>query len=463
MMSTCPHLNEVEAWARRGSLASLPSALNEHAETCEYCGELISEILETRELASSLPIHQIPQDRRDAMRFELQAAARGRSKGPVVDHASRGPRRRAYMMMAIAAAIGALLFGLVLLTQTSENTEGGSPGPIARIRLEPDAVGDSMTPGPDEVFRLVRGVASFEVRPLEDGERFRVLAGDGVVEVRGTSFTVEVREGRLVQVDVSEGHVLVDVEERRVASLVAGGSWSRPEETVVAAVSDPVEEELGELEPIAAPAPLGVVPPVVRPRRAVMRPARRPALAPEIPQSAPVEPAEPTASELPAVAEPSPEAAAVEEVEPSPTAPAAALAPASPELGDHDEAFSRAWRMLRTGRALEAARAFDALWARSNLDPARRADVLYWAAESHRQAGDLLAAESRAAMLLRNDPTAWRAPEANLIMGEAAQRRGNLTAARRAFERAAETGSPRVSRHARRALELLDELSGTSP
>jgi hypothetical protein len=69
------------------------------------------------------------------------------------------------------------------------------------------------------------GRADVHADDLGEGA-LRVVAGDIVVEVRGTRFSV-VREGRYVAVFVAEGHVVVRAPDRREIHLRNGERWSR--------------------------------------------------------------------------------------------------------------------------------------------------------------------------------------------------------------------------------------------
>lgn len=62
---------------------------------------------------------------------------------------------------------------------------------------------------PDEIVRLLDGALTVEVDPLGPRERFRVVTGDGEVEVRGTAFEVRAEQDQLRAVRVLHGRVVV--------------------------------------------------------------------------------------------------------------------------------------------------------------------------------------------------------------------------------------------------------------
>lgn len=127
---------------------------------------------------------------------------------------------------------------------------------------------------------------------------------------------------------------------------------------------------------------------------------------------------------------------------------------ASPGV-DGDAAFSEAWVALRAKRPAEAARRFDALLDSGALDPARRADVLYWSAQSHRQAGAVGVAISRSNQLLRQHPSSHHACDAALILGEYALANQQFDQAAQFLNLAARSERSVVRERAQRALREL--------
>lgn len=134
---------------------------------------------------------------------------------------------------------------------------------------------------------------------------------------------------------------------------------------------------------------------------------------------------------------------------------ASASSGASGQPSQDDIAFRAAWERLHAGRAAEAAKAFDELSRRPSLDQGRRADALYWAARSYQQAGDLGSAQSRAEQLAEREPSAWHAPQAALMVGEALARKGDVAGARRWLERARNSGHAEVRARAEARLAEL--------
>ncbi len=74
---------------------------------------------------------------------------------------------------------------------------------------------------------------------------------------------------------------------------------------------------------------------------------------------------------------------------------------------DPDAAFVDGWRAFRGGRYRRAASIFDRLSRASNIDAARRGEVLYWAARSHEARGARDRAAARYERSLRVAPGGW--------------------------------------------------------
>lgn len=105
---------------------------------------------------------------------------------------------------------------------------------------------------------LSAGRVDVNARALGGGN-LRVRAGDVIVEVRGTRFSV-LREGERVEVIVEEGHVVVRAPSERELHLRGGERWARgveaaPEPETVAVVEAPPAQVV-EPEPRPAPHPI---------------------------------------------------------------------------------------------------------------------------------------------------------------------------------------------------------------
>jgi hypothetical protein len=110
---------------------------------------------------------------------------------------------------------------------------------------------------------------------------------------------------------------------------------------------------------------------------------------------------------------------------------------------------------MQNGRAREAALTFDALAADPRLDRERRADVLFWSARAHAEAGEMAEAERAAAAVGSVDPGSWHASDAALLLGRVCLARGDVVCARTQLRRAATSSKPAVRSEAEGLLRQL--------
>jgi hypothetical protein len=151
-----------------------------------------------------------------------------------IEIARRSPRRRLWLAPAVLVVAVAMVWWFAPRPAPAPYTDlpvGEATGLAGGIHaLGPDialrGIGDVLVEaaGPDgTVVRVVRGAAHFEVDPEGTQRDLRVLAGDTVVEVRGTIFDVYFLDGRAA-VDVTRGEVRVSG--TWTGSLTAGQSWT---------------------------------------------------------------------------------------------------------------------------------------------------------------------------------------------------------------------------------------------
>ena len=126
-----------------------------------------------------------------------------------------------------------------------------------------------------------------------------------------------------------------------------------------------------------------------------------------------------------------------------------------PSTFSTDSAFAMAWNALQAGQPAVAAARFDSLLDSDNADAGRRADILYWSAQSHRQSGNISGAITRSSQLLRKHPTSAFAPDAALMLGEYALADGKLLLAKLYLRRAAQATHCVVRERAIRELGRL--------
>jgi tetratricopeptide (TPR) repeat protein len=129
--------------------------------------------------------------------------------------------------------------------------------------------------------------------------------------------------------------------------------------------------------------------------------------------------------------------------------------PGSSADNDADSEFTRAWAALQSKRPAEAAKRFDTLLASSSLDSSRRADILYWSAQSHRQAGNTSKAMRRSSQLLQQYPNAPFAAAAALMLGEFAMTSDQFPLAKHYLTQASRSPHAVVRDRAKHALAEL--------
>jgi hypothetical protein len=194
---------------------------------------------ELREVARALPVELPSAERLERMR------ARAVTQGAAIQRQKR-LRSAAFAAFALAAS-GVVAIGLRHPQSVAEPRIAARPVPalsVAAVPVTPPreeplrprhhgvVTGERgasytlATEAPDELVVLEAGKIHVEVSPLGPGERFRVRAGDGEVEVRGTAFDVTVESGHLKRVRVDHGRVEVRRSGELATVLDGGQSWS---------------------------------------------------------------------------------------------------------------------------------------------------------------------------------------------------------------------------------------------
>lgn len=211
-----------------------------HSQACLRCQNVLADLAAMKAAGQSMPCS------------EASEAEVARAQDALIDAARRSRRRPTPVMWpaAAVAAIAASLITFVVVggsevaapsvspsTQTDRAPVAASPAPRATVAADEQTRFEHFTRHSegsqldrDEVVRLTQGTVRLSVEKLRPTERFRVIAGDGEVEVRGTEFTVTADGDRLESVRVISGRVVVRVGGlERV--LGANDRWRRGEAT----------------------------------------------------------------------------------------------------------------------------------------------------------------------------------------------------------------------------------------
>jgi hypothetical protein len=195
--------------------------LDAHLAGCPSCRAVWNDWSQAIQLARELPVELPSAARREAVRKSLLAAAEG---APAPETRWRRPALVWAGTFVVAAS-----FALWFVARKP------AP-PLERARASIVAVGAAdykiVAPPPTETVWLRNGTLAFDVAPLQANERFKVMTGDGEVEVRGTNFEVTATNDRLEVVRVTRGHVEVRPLNRGSVLLGPGEAWrsetSRP-------------------------------------------------------------------------------------------------------------------------------------------------------------------------------------------------------------------------------------------
>jgi hypothetical protein len=349
-------------------------------------------------LARGLPAHDPKPQRSEQTRTTLLANAAATKQ---VARASRGPIIAAVAVPLAAAAAIAIWLG----------TRPTEPSAKDTLTAHDAARYAALHAWPDRIVRLDDGALSVELRPLAEGERFRIQIPDGEVEAREARFVVAVRGAHVDSVAVASGRVELRVVDAQTVFLSAGQSWSR---TVTARRDDLI---------VTPPPPAPPAQPVTTPPRA-REPQRRIGVAPREPQRAEVAATPPTPPPTPGEAE-----------------------------------FRAGVIALRTGDAGAAAAAFAT--ACSSAQAALAEDACFWVGAAARRAGQTATARDALARFLQRFPTSARAGEASALLGWVLFESGDLTGAAQRFERAAGDRVPKVRESAAKGMQAIERTRGS--
>jgi hypothetical protein len=363
-----------------------------HVRDCARCGGQWQEIEALITLGRAV---QAPPSS-ERQREELRTALLSRVKPEAAERpASR--RARPWLVAAplLAAAAAAAIWSMWPARET--------PAPAPRVERRGNVLSHDdaryllAAVMPDEIIRLVEGTITVEVEPLQPGERFRVITGDAEVEVRGTAFDVTARGDRLAAVRVIHGAVEVRAGQSPPVRVGAGESWTAPAAAPTAEPASPAPEP-----PLPTPAPRRAPPPT------------------------------------PALVAPPPDAGR----------PLLARSPAR-------QAFDEGWRAIGANDFSAAALAFE----RAAADPDLAEDASFWRAVALARGGRAVPAARAFEAFLAAHPDAARAGEASAMLGWLLFERGEHRRAADRFRAALEDTSPRVRESAAAGLKAIDDLS----
>ena len=363
-------------------------------------------------LARDLPADVPSAERREEVRTAILASL-----------VAQEPRRRSWLRpVLIAAALGAagaalVVGGRALLVPARPSTSGGAVAQVYRARIfaHPGARFVRAWASPDEIVRLTEGAITVEVGRLAANERFRVITGDGEVEVRGTAFDVAAENDRLAAVRVMTGRVQVRAGDAQATEIGPGERW--------------------QARRVAASAPASALP------------ERAPASAPIASTSHVLAGGRPPASVA------FPPARDVPRLSSRTAVPAPDRDPRSPPR-QVEALYDQAWSELRAGRAGNAAHVFERAALAAPGTPLAE-DAAFWQGVALRRDGRRAPARRALATFIDRYPRSPRAGEAAAILGWLLLDDGDLAGAEHRLTAAAKDPVPRVRDSARAGLAEL--------
>lgn len=412
-------------------------AVAAHVERCLACRAEREGYAQAIELARELPFELPPPSAREEMRTSVLAAAAERA-ARLPPPAERGPGQRATVHRRWALAAGGLAATALILVGVRALRSPPAPTVIVRGHgAIHAAIGAHFTTSapPDEVVRLREGDLTIDVAPLHPGERYRVVVGDGEVEVRGTAFEVVAKDDRLLAVNVVHGRVEVRPAGRSSTVLGPGEGWSAAAPVVSVASTVAPSGSGVPIAPALPPSPSPVAAATVVPPPSSAHRARGVRIASTGAPAAAGAPATTVAPVAPVV-------------EP---AVAPAVAPRSPDA----VAYDQGWAAMRAVDFGSAADAF-ARVASLGPDPRLADDALFWRAVA--LARDHQRGPAMAALRVVADDAAGsvHADEASVMLGWLLLEDGDRSAARARFRAAERAAEPRVRSGAQAGLVAVD-------
>jgi hypothetical protein len=376
------------------------AALEQHLAGCATCRASWHGYKAAIGLARELPVALPSPARREEVRASLLAAAESGQAGPICTRTAQ--LRWPAVGVAVAAAIVWIARG---------HLHEARPRSHAVVHASTGAAFVIASAPPDETLRLRGGTVEVQVDPLGPGERFRVVTGDGEVEVRGTAFAVSAVDDRMADVSVAHGRVEIRPREGAPALLGPGQTW-RAERAAVRPSAPAVPPVVTlAIEPAAAA-------PQPPPRRAKHLRARM-------------------------------VASVVTALDP----PVAATARSGPT--PQEALYDDAWDAMRAGDFAKAAARFASVVGAGPTGPLAD-EGAFWRAVATARAGQAAPAIDLFHEMLDRYPASARRGEAAAMLGWLLIDAGRRDEARAQFLAADRDSSDRVRASARRGLETVD-------
>jgi hypothetical protein len=231
----CDRLWEVDAY-RAGLLGAKDvEAFERHLRTCTACRRRVESDERLRDLANALPRREPSPLTLRRVRSRMLRGVAGADVPRARVLAWRGAVAAA-LVMAIGAAAWSLrarpTARVVPAAAVASAESASAPAPASSGELlagvvtsAADARWSQTRRGPLEEIRLASGAVHVVARPQAVGERFLIELPDGEIEVRGTTFDVDVEGGATRRVYVAEGIVELRLNGQSAIRLGPSESW----------------------------------------------------------------------------------------------------------------------------------------------------------------------------------------------------------------------------------------------
>jgi len=219
---TCRRVWEAEAIEDGRLDASSVESFERHATACADCAKAVERLTRLRDGRLFLEPRRLTPFEHRRKRAELLRRANS--------EALRPPRRTTFFVLIFAAAALAATFVVFRVgRQAKAPAPSAARAPVLEPKFELRPIGDAewhdATRGAAGRVVLAAGTLGVHVEHLASGQRFVVALPDGELEVHGTRFIVEVREGRTERVLVTEGVVSLRLNGGPERLLKAGESY----------------------------------------------------------------------------------------------------------------------------------------------------------------------------------------------------------------------------------------------
>jgi TolA-binding protein len=250
------------------------ASFERHLQSCTACARELHELRRLKELGEQLPWPKSEPLQRRRRRGELLRHAHGADA-----NAAPARWRRLGGVAAIAAVALCLLVLGGVATERVLRPEVPSPQNVSYEVLPGSGRGWREVQGGHDVrLQLREGEITVRISKLETAQSFVLWLPDGELEVRGTTFTVELTSGRTSRVAVREGLVALRLAAQPERLLGANQVWQAE------AIPQPTSSPSVALAPRASSAESARS---AAPRTTVRAPALPPAAAPALSSAEP--------------------------------------------------------------------------------------------------------------------------------------------------------------------------------